>query len=274
MTIPSDALKTFLDAGTDDPKQARGQLRDLVDSYNTLLAHARAAPFFASSYTVGEGVEISAAALRAKIRSVWGIGRDSNGLWLDINGMGTLSGNADPDADFVPIYDASGSIVKKVTPNALIAAATSGALIQSVGNQTGALATGATVLPYDDTIPENDEGVEFLSQAITPESASNILEILVNLTCAASLASDICAALFQDSTVNALAATAHRTNTSDDSTHITLTHRMVANTTSETTFKVRAGLAIAGTMTLNGAAEARKFGGVAVSSILIREVAP
>lgn len=122
MTIPSDALKTYLDAGTDDPKQARAQLADLVDSYNTLLAHARAAPFVNNSYTVGEGVEISSSALRAKVRSQWGIGRDGNGLWLDVSGMAALSGDVDPDNDLLPIYDASGTVISKVAPKGVLAA--------------------------------------------------------------------------------------------------------------------------------------------------------
>ena len=39
MTIPTDASKANLDQGTDDPKQARGDLADLVDKFNTLLTH-------------------------------------------------------------------------------------------------------------------------------------------------------------------------------------------------------------------------------------------
>jgi hypothetical protein len=48
---------------------------------------------------------------------------------------------------------------------------------------------------------------------------------------------------------------------------------MEAGTTSETTFKVRAGPDTSGTLTINGVAGARKFGGVAgPCSITIMEI--
>ena len=36
MALPSDATKNHLDSATDDPKQARGELADLVDKFNSL----------------------------------------------------------------------------------------------------------------------------------------------------------------------------------------------------------------------------------------------
>ncbi len=39
MTLPTSASKANMDAGTDDPKQARGDLANLVDKFNTLLTH-------------------------------------------------------------------------------------------------------------------------------------------------------------------------------------------------------------------------------------------
>jgi len=36
MALPADATKAHLDASTDDPKQARSELADLVDKYNAL----------------------------------------------------------------------------------------------------------------------------------------------------------------------------------------------------------------------------------------------
>ena len=35
--------------------------------------------------------------------------------------------------------------------------------LQIVNSQTGAVATGTTTIPFDDTIPQNTEGTEFLS---------------------------------------------------------------------------------------------------------------
>ena len=39
MTLPASATKVYLDAATDDPKQARPELADLVDKFNALLTH-------------------------------------------------------------------------------------------------------------------------------------------------------------------------------------------------------------------------------------------
>jgi hypothetical protein len=148
------------------------------------------------------------------------------------------------------------------------------AVIQRVYTQTGAMATGTTTTPIDDTIPQNTEGTEFMTLAITPKSASNILEITVkaNLTTNATVA--VTAALHQDSTANALAATWVDAPASARVMQATLTHTMVAGTTSATTFKVRMGGASASTISFNGSAGARIYGGVFESSIIITEYAP
>ena len=72
-------------------------------------------------------------------------------------------------------------------------------LVQVVNTQTGAVATGTTVLPNDNTIPQNDEGNEFMTLAITPTHASNKLLIQVTIILASSVnGSRVGAPLFQD----------------------------------------------------------------------------
>ncbi len=51
----------------------------------------------------------------------------------------------------------------------------SGSVVQAVNTQTGAVGTTTTIMPFDDTIPQITEGSEFMTRAITPTSASNIL---------------------------------------------------------------------------------------------------
>ena len=53
-------------------------------------------------------------------------------------------------------------------------------LVQVVNTQTGAVATGTTVMPIDDTIPQNTEGDQYMTLAITPTHASNKLLIEVS----------------------------------------------------------------------------------------------
>jgi hypothetical protein len=150
-----------------------------------------------------------------------------------------------------------------------------GLTAQIVNFQTGAVNTGTVTIPKDDTIPQNTEGNEFLTLAITPKSATNKLKIDVNLMVSHTSGSAhfTTIALFQDSTANALAAVFDTPVTAANQGQIMqFSHYMTAGTTSATTFKVRVGADVAGTLTLNGASSGRFFGGVAASSITITEI--
>ena len=145
-------------------------------------------------------------------------------------------------------------------------------IIQVVNTQSGAVMSGVQSIPFDDTIPQSTEGNQYLTLAITPTNASNILYIKVSLILSGSvLGTNIVAALFQDSTAGALAA-AFTTTAQDYAVTLNFTYKMTAATTSSTTFKVRAGADGVSTVTLNGISSARRLGGVASSSITITEV--
>lgn len=148
----------------------------------------------------------------------------------------------------------------------------SGDVVQTVATQTGAVQTGTTIIPRDDTIPQNTEGTEVLTQAITPTSATNFLEIDVVLHVSSSVTSDVVAALFQDANVNALATASQYATTALGVMCILLRYRMPAGTTSPTTFRVRTGPITAGTVTVNGGSGGRYYGGTYASSIRIREI--
>ena len=150
--------------------------------------------------------------------------------------------------------------------------ASSAKVIQVATSATGALATGTTTIPFDDTIPQITEGTEFMTLAITPSSATNTLIIQVTLQIAFSGSDWTTVALFQDSTASALAATTSNIN-SGFGLPQTFNYKMTAGTTSSTTFRVRAGGGSAGTVTVNGTASARRLGGVMASTITIYEVA-
>jgi hypothetical protein len=146
---------------------------------------------------------------------------------------------------------------------------------QVVNFQTGAVNTGITTIPADDTIPQNTEGDQYMSLAITPVNASStlLIEVEAVLANSAAGASLLTAALFQDSTAGALAAGAVR-STQNNLATVSFRHKMTAGTTSATTFKVRGGGQAAGTTTFNGESGARLFGGVFASSITITEILP
>ena len=147
----------------------------------------------------------------------------------------------------------------------------SGAVVQTVSYQTGAMATGTTLMINDDTIPQISEGTEFMTCAITPKSATSRLVIEVLYAASVPSNNNIVLALFQDSTANALAAVVEYLPASAH-TMLSLRHTMVSGTTSAMTFRVRAGPTGALTLTFNGYAGARFMGGVMASSIVIQEV--
>jgi len=147
-----------------------------------------------------------------------------------------------------------------------------GKLVQLVNATTGSVATGTTRFNEDDTIPQNTEGDEWMSLAITPTSASNKLwiQFSVGIFHTSGLGSFFCG-LFQDTTANALAGTID-TFTGNWDRRIELTHYMTSGTTSATTFKIRAGNTNAATTTFNGASGGRYFGGVLSSTLTIMEI--
>jgi len=151
---------------------------------------------------------------------------------------------------------------------------TGGGNINQVFFQTGAVATGTTLMVRDDTIPQITEGDEYMTLAITPTSATNKLKIdvVLAITNAATTPSFV-AGLFQDATTNAIAAQHGGGVDANTPVVISFTHFMTAGTTSATTFKVRAGCTASGTTTVNGTAGGRLYGGVMASSITITEEA-
>lgn len=150
-----------------------------------------------------------------------------------------------------------------------------GRIIQVVNTQTGAVATGTTLLPYDDTIPQNTEGDEYMTLAITPTNASNKLKIDVVCVYASDVNTEHnCVALFQDTTAGALACVIQSDSLGNYEKTLSFSHYMVAGTSSSTTFKVRAGASAKSTaFTFNGKVGNRRYGGVLASSITITEIA-
>jgi hypothetical protein len=149
-----------------------------------------------------------------------------------------------------------------------------GKIAQVVNTETGAVATGTTQTPFDDTIPQNTEGDQYMSLAITPTNASSTLLIEVRAVFAIGTVRTAIMALFQDSTANALAAVPIEVGVSGDAQTFAMSHKMTAGTTSATTIKFRAGGAGAGTMTFNGQSGSRLLGGASASSITITEILP
>jgi hypothetical protein len=189
---------------------------------------------------------------------------------LDTKASTTSPTISNPTLTGVPVAPTAslGTDTTQVATTAFVQAANK--VVQVVASQTGTSSSTSSIIPDDNTVPQNTEGAEFLSQAITPTSATNILQIDVVLFGSISNNRNLVVALFQDSTAGALAAASTYQSSTGELVTVTFRHRMTAGTTSATTFKVRAGAGSAtATLTVNG-----KFGGVAASSITITELTP
>jgi hypothetical protein len=148
--------------------------------------------------------------------------------------------------------------------------------VQCVGSTISSVVSSSSDIPDDNSIPQNTEGAEVITLAITPKSTTNKLVIEVKLLVSHTGNATVTAALFQDTTAAALAAAGEYIR-GDDSpqsgSSLCFTHVMAAGTTSATTFKVRVGGGIGSGIAYVNAnpSGTRLYGGVASSSIVITE---
>lgn len=164
-------------------------------------------------------------------------------------------------------YDGS-ALVSATVSNAL-----SGSVIQTVSTTYTTTGSGTTAIPFDTSIPQNTEGDQVTTLAITPNNSSNTLIIDVSTWVSNSSATNkVAAALFQDSTANALSVGMARIEGTAAAYLIRIRHIMTAGTTSATTFKLRVG-GEAGTSYWNRSADTDNlFGAVMKTSIVIQEI--
>jgi len=158
-----------------------------------------------------------------------------------------------------------------VAPTFQAAAGGGGITVQQVYASTTAYATGTTAIPVDDTIPQKTEGSELLTVTITPTNSSNLLLIRFVGNVYRPSANAFCA-LFQDATTNALSAN-FRGNSGVDTQVMVLEYRMVAGTTSATTFRIRMGLDTTAAWQVNSCSlGSRCMGGVACTVLTVTEL--
>ncbi|HTD89233.1 MAG TPA: hypothetical protein VK663_01105 [Burkholderiales bacterium] len=148
-----------------------------------------------------------------------------------------------------------------------------GDTVQEVSQITGAATSGTTVLPADNTTPQNNEGDQYMTKAIVPKSGANLLEHNVLGHFASSTTNNMGMAMFQDATANALASSFFVCSAANIAGLAQIYYRMVSGTVVSTTFNVRAGGGSAGTTSFNGRdAGTGFFNGTITSYLKIREI--
>jgi len=155
------------------------------------------------------------------------------------------------------------------------AGAGAGNSVQTVSVTSGASTTTTAIIPVDNTIPQLDEGSEWIRLAVTPVDAGNTLIIRALMDVSADLAGDVTCALFQDSISSATQAGIFTAGVAQEQGQISLLDTRTAGTTSEIIFQVQCGGGVGGTVRFNAdPATGAKFGGVSNSGMTIREHQP
>lgn len=147
-----------------------------------------------------------------------------------------------------------------------------GDLVQNSATQSGAYASGTTLTPFDDTIPQIGEGTEFLTASVTPSAGCNLLKIEHSATYASNVANNITAALFRDLGADALSANGQVFSAAGNTITLGLAHIVLAGAVSATTFKIRAGGSQAGAVYINGRSSGAVYGGVAGAFLSVSEL--
>lgn len=143
---------------------------------------------------------------------------------------------------------------------------------QIVSSLSGTVQTITTQIPTDNSIPQNTEGTQIASVTITPQSATSFLRIDVVIP-AFTVTVNVTpvAAIFRDSDVGALAATAGQTPASNTNFR-TFSAIVASGSTAATTFKLRFGPNAAATIFVNGyAGPTTFFGGVCHTGLIVTE---
>lgn len=153
----------------------------------------------------------------------------------------------------------------------------SSGFVQQVRVQSSASTSTGAIIPYDNTIPQNTEGAELFTVAITPTSASSVLVIEANINMSQNGNLTLITALFVDSTASALAASAQMFNPAAGTGQCVnrLLFYVSAGSTSARTYKLRYGAANSSTTYyINTAANGTpSFGGVNYSLMTVTEYA-
>lgn len=139
--------------------------------------------------------------------------------------------------------------------------------VQLQRSATGTSSSGNTTLPFDNTIPQVTEGIQFMSETITPQSGADLIEVrhqgLYNST---GSNGEISVALFLNGATNAVAAMVNAHVSANSGGSASLTYAQQAATTSAMTFTIRAGTS-GGNIQFNAS-----FGGAAASFLEVEEI--
>ena len=204
----------------------------------------------------------------------------------DTSGSVTLQAPAVAGSSVLTLPVATDTLVGKATTDVLtnktLGSGTvmpTGSVLQVVQTLNNANTSGSVAIPNDNTIPQITEGTQYLTCTIVPKSATSKLLVQVMLYIAepTNVGDGGAIALFRDATASAIAVGAliRPSSNLDGGFPCGLSILTPSNSTSSTTFTVRAGLNGTHILVMNTNTDGAypKWGGVYYSGITITEVA-
>ena len=166
--------------------------------------------------------------------------------------------------------------VDKIVPVDGVLTGGGGGIIQIVHKDYRDFFSTSALIPLDDTIPQNTEGAEVFTQAITPKFNTSKILITVVLNLSNSNASNLhTAAIFRDSVANSIAAGwAKCVGTNAPSSPMVINFLDSPATTSAVTYKVRVGYSAGSSsvVQVNGGSGTRYLGGSLASGMTLMEI--
>ena len=166
--------------------------------------------------------------------------------------------------------------VDKIIPTNGVPTDGGGGIIQIIHKDYRDFFSTSALIPLDDTIPQNTEGAEVFTQAITPKFNTSKILIKVVLNLSNSNASNLhTAAIFRDSVANSIAAGwAKCVGTNAPSSPMVINFLDSPATTSAVTYKVRIGYSAGSSsvVQVNGGSGTRYLGGSLASGMTLMEV--
>jgi len=235
--------------------------------------------YFNDSYTLTGNVNVTGHLALGTIADA-DVVITNDGTLREINGSGTLEAGELLSSKETDLTGMTGELGSAVTgsPNLNLGNATfpAGHVVQVAYMEDGVVATGTTVFVDDDTIPQITEGIQFMTLAIIPTSATNklMVDVIYNIIGSYTGGQSVVGAVFNTDfhATNALAASYNGVSNDYSINSLPIRFYVVAGTTSSTTFRFRGASCSPGTMTFNGRASAGKLGGVLLSSMTITEI--
>lgn len=188
-----------------------------------------------------------------------------NGLGADIALSAVRRGTSTATANYTTVSGSDASNLLGDWYNA-------GMIIGSAYGSTSVLSSTNTIIPIDNSIPQNSEGTEIMSVAYTPKKIGSTMHVLIVASIIPSAGGVATVALFVDSASDALTCTSYN-NSAASATSGPLIAKYATTTAdlSSRTYKVRYGCASAAYPIYLNQGYDRTLGGIMRSSIAVYE---